>query len=105
MWKPGRPVHPSNGTGTAPDAATSPAGVEITFVQGANLNNQTTSTIAITNREAVGGNFLEVSFNNGRYWFAMPPSTTTQLAISSRWCRLRGYAGATADYSIMGIIS
>lgn len=104
MMKPGRPVHPSNGAGTAPDAAVTPSGVLISFDLGSNRDRQTTGAVLVTNREAGGGNTLEVSFSNGRYWFAVATDTTIEFPVMVHSCRLRGTSGATAIYSIMGII-
>jgi hypothetical protein len=104
--KSGRPIHPSNGSGTAPDAAVTPEGVLISFSQGPNRSYQTTTSIvSITNRDAA--NTLEVSFANGRdkTWFAIATDTTVTLPISCHNCRLRGSSGAVALYSVMGIIA
>lgn len=105
--KPGRPIHPSNGIGTAPNAATSPAGVEVSFDTGPNQTRQAAAKVVITNLEAVGGNALEVSFADGRdgRWFAIAPQTTLPLEIVIHRCRLRGKSGATAQYAIMAIVA
>lgn len=107
MFKPGIPVHPSNGIGTAPDAATTPAGDEVSFDKGSNRNRQTTSLVIVSNLAAAGGNPLEISFANGqdKKWFSIPPSTTVTLPVSIHRCNVRGKSGATTAYSIMGIIS
>jgi len=104
MFKPGRPVHPSNGTGTAPDAATTPEGTLISFGLGSTVSRQSTIQVVVTNREAAQN--LEISFANGRdgRWFAVAPATTIQFPISTHNCRLRGASGGTAAYSIMGVI-
>ena len=104
-FKPGKPVHPSNGTGTAPNAATTPAGVVISFTGVPNRNNQSTSQVIVTNREAAQN--LEISFANGKdgTFFAIAPNKTLVFDVAVHNCRLRGASGATADYSIMGIIS
>jgi len=101
--KPGKVVHPSNGIGTAPDGSTTPAGVEISFDRGANLNRQTTAQVKVTNSEAAGGNLLEISFNNGRGWFQIATDTTMEFDVLCHRCRLRGNGG-TAAYSIIGIV-
>lgn len=104
--KPGKPVHPSNGTGTAPDAATSPGGVKIDFQVGPNLSPRgSTIQVVVTNREAA--NNLEVSFADGREstFFAIAPSVTIQFPVSVYRCYLRGASGGTSDYSIMGIVA
>lgn len=107
MFKPGRPVHPSNGNGTAPNAATTPAGVEVSFDAGPNRGRGSTVQVIISNRELAAGNPLEVSFADGRdgRWFAIMPQTTLLFNVSIHRCRLRGTSGATSDYSIMGIIA
>lgn len=104
MFKPGRPVHPTDGTGTAPSSAATPGGVLISFDGGPNRNRQTTSQVIITNRDAAVN--LEVSFANGRdgTFFAIAPSTTLPFEVMIHDCRLRG-DGAVVPYSIMGIIS
>lgn len=66
MMKPGIPVHPVNGIGTAPDAATTPEGIEISFDKGLNRVRQTTMAVLLTNTEAIAGNLVEISFDNGR---------------------------------------
>jgi len=107
MTKPGRPIHPTNGIGTAPDAATSPAGTEISFDMGPNKTRQSTSLVLITNRAAAGGNSLEISFADGvdGRWFSIPPATTIPFPVVIHRCRVRGATGATTAYSVMGIIS
>lgn len=107
MFKPGIPVHPSNGVGTAPDAATSPQGVEVSFDKGSNRNRQSTSQVIISNLAAAGGNVLEVSFANGQdgKWFSIPPGQTVPINVMIHRCNVRGKSGATTAYSIMGIIS
>jgi len=101
--KPGKAVHPSNGNGTAPDGSSTPAGIEISFDRGANRNRQSTGQVKVTNAEASGGNLLEVSFNNGREWFAIATDTTMDFDIMCHRCRLRGNGG-TAAYSIVGLV-
>lgn len=106
MMKPGKPVHPSNGSGSAPDAATSPGGVEIDFQVGPNKSPRgSTSQIVVTNREAARN--LEVSFADGKTgtFFALAPNTTVSFPVSVFRCRLRGETGGTSAYSIMGVIS
>lgn len=107
MFKPGIPVHPSNGTGTAPDAATTPSGVEVSFDKGSNRNRQSTSQVIISNLEIPAGTVLEVSFANGQEgkWFGIPPQQTVMLNVSTHRCNLRGASGGSALYSIMGIIA
>lgn len=104
--KPGKPVHPATGgIGSAPDAATTPEGVEVSFDMGANRTRQTTSEVIVTNMEALAGNTLEVSFANGHLWFAIAPRTTISFPVMTHRIRLRGTTGAVALYSVMGIIS
>jgi hypothetical protein len=107
MFKPGKPVHPAFAIGTAPDAAATPGGVEISFDMGSNRDRQSTSSVIITNMEAAGGNTLEVSFADGAKdkWFAVATQHTLAFPVCIHRCRLRGTSGATADYSIMGVIS
>lgn len=105
MFKPGMAVVPSNSLGTAPDAAVTPNGIEVSFDRGANRNRQTTVAILLTNMEAAAGNTLEISFSNGRTWFAVAPNTTIQIPVIIHHVRLRGTSGGTTDYSIMGIIA
>ncbi len=101
--KSGKPIHPSNGIGTAPDAAVTPAGILISFDFG--LIKTSTMFVVITNMEAA--NALEVSFANGKdkAWFAIAPSTTISLPVVCHNCRVRGTSGGTADYAIMGIVA
>lgn len=101
--KPGRPVHPTNGTGAAPDGAGTPGGVEVTFDGGPNRLRQSTGYVIVTNRETAGGNLLEISFANGSQWFAIAPETTISFNVMCHRCYLRGDGGA-ADYSVMGIV-
>jgi hypothetical protein len=104
--KPGIAVHPKlNGFGAAPDAASTPEGVEVSFDLGVNRNRQSTSQVIVTNREALAGNTLEVSFAEGRLWFAIAPRTTIAFPVMTHRMRLRGTTGATALYSVMGIIT
>jgi hypothetical protein len=107
MFKPGKPVHPSNGTGAAPDAATSPEGIEVSFDQGPNRGRNSTAQVIVSNLEIAGGNPLEVSFANGANgkFFSIPPQQTVTLLVNTHRCRLRGASGATSNYSILGIIS
>lgn len=107
MFKSGKPVHPSNGTGAAPDAASTPEGIEVSFDQGPNRSRGSTAQVIISNLEATGGNSLEVSFANGANgkFFSIPPQQTVTLLVSTHRCRLRGASGATADYSVLGIIA
>lgn len=103
--KTGKPVHPSNGTGTAPDAATSPGGVEVSFDEGPNrVNRGSTSQVVVTNLETA--QTLEVSFADGRdgYWFTVAPSTTIRLPVGVFRMYLRGTSGATAAYSVLGVV-
>ena len=103
--KPGKAIHPINGTGTAPDASSTPSGVEISFDGGPNKSNQTTELILLFNAEGTSGNVLEVSFSDGRLWFQVPPQQVISFPIMVHRCRLRGLSGATSDYSILGIIA
>ena len=106
MFKPGKAMHPSNGTGTAPNAATTPAGVLIDFQVGPNQSPRgSTTQVIVTNREAAQN--LEISFAGGKdgTFFAIAPNTTITFSVSVFRCRLRGASGATADYSILGVIS
>jgi hypothetical protein len=98
---------PSNAFGSAPDATTTPEGVEISFDAGVNRNRQSTVAVVVTNREAVAGNTLEISFANGRdgSWFAVAPNTTIELPVITHRVRLRGTTGAVALYSVMGIVA
>jgi hypothetical protein len=108
MFKPGRAVVPSNGVGTAPDAATTPGGVEISFDVGVNREQrQLTTQVLVTNREAAAGNLLEISFSNGRdgTFFAIPPQMTITFDVQTHRVSLRGASGGTAAYSIMAIVS
>jgi hypothetical protein len=107
MFKPGHASVPSNAFGSAPDAATTPEGVEVSFDGGPRRNRQTTSAVVVTNRELVAGNTLEISFANGRdgSWFAVAPNTTIQIPVMTHRMRLRGTTGAVALYSVMGIIA
>ena len=104
FMKSGKPIHPTNGVGSAPDAASSPQGTFIDFGQGPNRSNQSTMVVFVTNRDAA--NTLEISFANGKdgTWFAIAINTTLPIPAVCHNCRLRGTTGATADYSIMGII-
>ena len=105
MFKPGRAVHPTNGTGTAPDAALTPAGVKVTFDEGPNRGSKhSTISVYITNLEAA--QTLEVSFADGGdgRWFSIAPATTVSLSISAFYLHLRGASGATAGYSVLGVI-
>lgn len=104
MFKPGKAITPSNGSGTAPDAAVTPGGVEVSFDLGANRQRQATLGVVITNREAGGGNTLEVSFNNSGSWFTIATDITLYLPVVTHRMQLRGTSGATADYSVMGIV-
>lgn len=104
MFKPGKAFHPSNGTGSAPDAAATPGGVQVSFDQSANRNRQATITVIVSNLEAVAGNNLEVSFNNGRSFFVIPPAQTISFPVIVQNMRVRGAASATTDYSIVGIV-
>jgi hypothetical protein len=103
--KSGKPIHPTNGTGSAPDAAATPEGVLISFDLGVNRGYQTTSAVFVTNRDAA--NTLEISFANGRdkMWFAIAPKTSLSIEVMCHNCRLRGSSGAVALYSIMGIVA
>jgi len=105
MMKPGKPIHPTNAIGTAPDAATTPQGIQVSFDGGPNRNRQTTMYVIITNMEAAGGNTLEVSFANGNAWMAIATDTTITIPVVSHRCQLRGTTGAAADYAIMGIVA
>lgn len=103
--KPGKPVHPSNGTGTAPNAATSPGGVEVSFDQGPNrAARASTLAVFVTNREAA--QTLEISFANGSkdHWFAIAPATSLRFHVGVFRCYLRGASGATAAYSVLGVV-
>jgi hypothetical protein len=105
MMKPGKPVHPSNGTGTAPDAATTPGGTEVSFDEGPNSAARgSTLQVVVTNREAAQN--LEISFAGGRdgLWFAVAPNTTLPFYVSIFRMYVRGASGGTADYSILGIV-
>ena len=104
MFKSGKAILPSNATGSAPDAATTPEGVELSFDKGANRSRQATIGVIITNREAVAGNTLEVSFNEGRDWFVVATNTTLSLPVVIHRIRVRGTSGAVALYSVMGIV-
>ena len=104
MFKSGKPVVPSNGSGTAPDSAATPTGVEVSFDGGTNRLRQATLGIVITNREAAAGNMLEISFNNRVSWFTIAQATTLLIPAITHRVYLRGTSGATSDYSIMGII-
>lgn len=103
--KPGRPIVPSNASGTAPDAASSPQGTEISFDTGINSRGQPTTAVKVTNREAVAGNPLEISFNNGRDWFTIATNHTENFPVIIHRIRVRGLSGATSDYSVMAIVT
>jgi len=107
MFKPGRPIHPTNGIGSAPDAASTPEGIEISFDMGPNRNRQSTAAVIVTNMEGSAGNTLEVSFADGvdGRWFAIAPLTTIPFPVVIHRCRVRGTSGAVAKYSVMGIIA
>jgi hypothetical protein len=96
MFKPGIPIV-ANGS-----ALTS--GVTVSFDRGANRTRQKTVAIVLTNREAAGGDLLEISFDNGGTFFAVPPQHTITFPVMTHRVTLRG-VGAAADYSIMGIIA
>lgn len=104
MFKSGVAIVPSNASGTAPDAASSPEGTEISFDRGANKIRQATIGVVVTNREAVAGNPLEISFNNGATWFTIATNTTLQIPVVIHRVRVRGLSGATSSYSVMGIV-
>lgn len=104
MFKPGKAIVPSNASGTAPDAATTPEGTEISFDRGANRSRQAAMGVIVTNREAVAGNPLEVSFNEGGSWFTVATNTTILIPVVIHRIRVRGLTGATSDYSVMGIV-
>ena len=107
MFKPGKPVHPASGIGTAPDAATTPEGAVISFDRGPNSAKALTIQIILTNLEPTAGNNLEVSFADGKNgtFFVVLPRTTIYFDITIHRCRLRGASGGTAAYSIMGIVA
>lgn len=103
--KPGKPVHPSNGTGTAPDAATTPGGVEISFDEGPNKAARgSTLQVVISNLETAAT--LEVSFAGGQdgKWFSVAPATTVALSVGVFRMYVRGASGGTADYSVLGVV-
>lgn len=101
--KSGKPIHPSNGIGTAPDAASSPAGTLISFDFG--VIKTTTMYVIVTNLES--SNSLEISFANGKdkAWFSIAPGITVSLPVVCHNCRVRGKSGGTAAYAIMGIVA
>jgi len=98
--KPGKPVHPSNGTGTAPTT-----GVEVSFDLGPNKGYQTTGMVIVTNTTAAGGNALGVSFAGGKdkTFFSIPPQITISFPVAVHRCTLAGIGG-NATYSVMGVI-
>ena len=105
MMKPGKPVHPSNGIGTAPDAATTPGGVEVSFDEGPNQAARgSTLQVLVTNVEAAQN--LEISFADGRdgRWFSIAPDTTLSIGVGIYRMYVRGASGGTAGYSILGIV-
>lgn len=105
MMKPGKPVHPSNGIGTAPDAATSPGGVEVSFDEGPNkAARASTLEVIVTNLEAARN--LEVSFADGQdgKWFSIAPNMTLRMGVSVFRMYVRGATGGTSAYSILGIV-
>jgi hypothetical protein len=102
--RPGKPIHPSNGTGTAPDAAATPGGTEISFDGGVNRVRQGVGMVVVSNVTAAGGNFLQISFSDGKLWFDVAPATTILMPISCHRCYVRGRTGAVALYSILGIL-
>ena len=99
MIKPGRAIHPSNGTG----AVTTP--ISISFDAGSNRGRSSTGQVIVSNLTASGGNSLGVSFANGKdgTFFLVPPQMTLTFPVSVHNCVIRG-EGGSADYSIMGII-
>ena len=104
MFKSGKAIVPSNASGSAPDAALTPGGEEITFDAGANRTRQGTIGVVVTNREAGGGNTLEVSFSNGSTWLTIATDTTVVLPVVIHRIRVRGTTGAVALYSVMGVV-
>jgi hypothetical protein len=104
MYKAGKPIIPTNGIGTAPDAAVTGGGVEVSFDAGANRSRQATFIVMVTNMEATTGNTLEVSFNNNGRWFAVATNTTIEFPVVRHRIRLRGTSGGTAAYSVMGLV-
>lgn len=105
MFKPGKAIVPTNGTGSAPDSAVTPQGLELSFDRGVNRIRQATLGVVITNREAGGGNILEVSFDNGSLWTSLQPGPFTMyMPVVTHRMRVRGAAGAVALYSVMGIV-
>ena len=103
MFKSGKAVVPTNGTGSAPDAAVTPGGVVVSFDGGSNKNRQSTLGLIVTNRELVAGNTLEISFNRGGDWFIIATNTTIEIPAVIHEVYLRGTTGAVALYSILGI--
>jgi hypothetical protein len=101
MFKSGKAIVPTNGSGTVPDAAVTPADTECSF--GVGGKSQLTIGVFITNREAVAGNPLEVSFNEGRDWFTIATNMSLAIPVMIHRIRVRGLSGATADYSVMGV--
>lgn len=104
MFKPGKAVVPSNASGSAPDATPSPEGIEVSFDGGVNRTRQSTLGVFVTNREAGGGNTLEISFNHGSSWYTIATDTSLYMPVVIHEIRLRGTAGAVALYSVMGIV-
>lgn len=105
MMKPGKPVHPSNGTGSAPDAATTPGGIQVAFDEGPNkAARASTMHVIVTNREAAQN--LEISFADGRdgMWFSISPNTTIRFDVGIYRVYLRGASGGTAAYSVLGVV-
>lgn len=104
MFKSGKAIVPSNASGTAPDAATTPGGIEISFDAGANRSRQATLGVIVTNRELVAGNTLEVSFNSGSTWFVIATNQTIHLPVVTHRMYVRGTSGGVALYSVMGVV-
>jgi hypothetical protein len=104
MFKPGKAVVPANASGTAPDAAVTPGGIEISFDRGANRGRQATIGLIASNLEAAGGNVLEISFNEGKDWFGIPPAQAIPIPVLIHRIRVRGASGATTLYSLLGIV-
>jgi hypothetical protein len=101
FFKPGKAVVPANASGSAPDAAVTPNGEEISFdIEG---NSQAVFGVFVTNREAVAGNPLEISFNNGKGWFVIATNTSLAIPVVIHRVRVRGASGGASLYSVMGI--
>ena len=88
------PGIPKQHNGTAPDAAVADAAV-VEF-------RRTVQGLTVKNVEALGGAVLEVSFDNGNNYIPLDPKEWFSIGNTRlNTCKVRGQAGATADYIIV----